>query len=1364
MAISIQTTQYNLIYIYRRKEIPDAIKIGKASINEQESTRDALTPNCDKLNAAAHECIKEQTQRTAADYELLYTELAWFRDSNGNGAKFMDTDVHDVLIHSGYSRKEFNYDTINPTEWFKVDLETAKKAISAVKNSQDVIEGPPVTKKKKPDIHFRDEQNAAITQTIDHYENGRKMLWNAKMRFGKTLCALELIRQKQYKRVLILTHRPAVRSGWFEDYQNIKFDKYQYGSKNGDKFAKCDEKDTKGKDFATLEKELKDKGIHYIYFASMQDLRGSKKVSDKGINKNDDVFKTDWDLIILDEAHEGTETALGKNVINGLCENRDPYLLYLSGTPFNILYHFSNEEIYTWDYVMEQDAKNGWDDSHPGEPNPYEGLAKLNIYTYNLGDVFETNAYTRTEDDFFNFLEFFRVWTGNEIADGGPMPTSESKGNFVHEDHVLKFLDMLCDEDSGSKYPYSTEPFRNGLNHTLWMLPGVEAALALENLIKGHRLSKELNFTTINIAGEGSKIEGLDEDDAKAIEKLKNDVLQKVKKVIKICPRTITLSCGRLTTGVSVPEWTGVFMLRGGFNVDAGNYMQTIFRGQTPFKNGAIKANCYAFDFAPDRTLTVIDDYVDKQPEPTGSHHSKGERTASLLRLCPVIAMKGGQEIEYNAHSFIGEVNKAYREHVIRNGFKGRMLHRDFAEFSDEDHALLAEIGKIFDGSKVSTTSDGRVKMSDSGLTGEGGKSKSKKKGSKKQNRSAKPKSKAKEETDRRKKSQNVLDQIFVRLPLLLFGAVEDTSHLSITELISENVIDQPSWDIFMPEGFKKPMLLQIAHLVKEELLISCTAEIIKMAREADELPVEKRVREVARLLSTFHYPDHETVLTPWRVVNMHMGDTVGGYNFYDESYLALLPITRWKENDDTTSRVFKTDNAHILEINSKSGVYPLYLTYSLWRVLCEKYHPTTEREELDLWDKALKENIFVLCQTEMARKITQRVLRGYRDIEANCKVYPNLVNVLRLPSNNKKNKEKKDKLVKTIKSTIYWNIENGNKDMKFNAVVSNPPYQTGVNKEPLYHLFIDLGRKLSDLGTIIHPGRFLFNAGKTPKAWNQKMLSDTHYKVVNYWPKSAKVFDNVDIKGGVAITSWDEKKDYSPIGTFVTLDELRTIKEIVWGSVNENFSSRVYSRDLYQLKEVFYEDNPSLDNRQSEGHRFDVGTTIFTLFPEVFTELKPDSDEFAYIVGRENDSRIGKWIRSKYLKLPDNFGKYKVFIPKANGSGKFGEALGELIIGEPRHGHNTTFLSVGCFDSEKEAEACMKYIKTKFARTLLGIRKVTQENSKRAWEFVPNQDFTSSSDIDWSKSIGEIDQQLYEKYGLQDYAEFIENSVTPMD
>ena len=1364
MAISFQTSQYNLIYVY---QIDDdnhkgALKIGKASIDAYDVSD--LTPNCDALNKAARERINDQTGTSATDYKLLYTEIAYFEDSKGNRIRFDDNAVHDVLEHSGYEKKEFKLSSGTiPQDWYKVDLETAIKAIAAIKNGQEVIDGPPIVEKPKKEINFRDEQKQAITDTIAHFKNGHRFLWNAKMRFGKTLCALEFIRQQNYGRVLILTHRPVVRSGWFEDYHKLPFKGWQYGSKKGDKFAFCKENDSKGKDFLTLEKDYTDKNkqIHYIYFASMQDLRGSKKVSDKGINKNDDVFKTNWDLIILDEAHEGTETALGKNVIKGLCDNRNPYLLYLSGTPFNILYHFSEEEIFTWDYVMEQEAKENWPINHPNEPNPYEGLAKLNICTYYIGDVFEASDYLRTEDDFFNFAEFFRVWTDNEKADGGPMPTPASKGKFVHEEHVAKFLDMLCEEGTDSRYPYSTEQFRQALSHTLWMLPGVDAALALEDLIKEHRLCKELGFKTINVAGEGSKIEGLDEDDFKKIEKIGNDALKKVQAAIKLLPRTITLSCGRLTTGVSVPEWTGVFMLRGGYNVDAGNYMQTIFRGQTPYKNGAIKTNCYAFDFAPDRTLTVVDEYIDKQPEPVGRKRSKAEKVASMLRLCPVIAMRGSQEVEYEARDFISEVNKAYRDHVLRNGFKGKMLHKSFADFTEADHALLAEIGKIFAGNKVDTTSDGKVRMSATGLTGDesGKKQKSKKK---KIAAAPKPKTKAKEEEERRRKSQNVLDQIFVRLPLLLFGAVEDTSHLSIDELLKEDVIDQPSWDEFMPMGFTKPMLLQIKHLVKEDLLISCTAEIIKLAKKADLMPVEQRVVEIARMLSTFHYPDHETVLTPWRVVNMHMGDTIGGFNFYDESYKNSISEPRWIEHQDVTNRVFNKET-HIFEINSKSGVYPLYIAYTLWRIRRDMTHPTSQDDERILWDIILHDNIFVLCKTAMAMKITKRVLIGYRDVETHCLVYPNLVEIL-TSKDTAKNKKKKEDLINKLKSTKYWNINNGNKDMRFNAIVSNPPYQIANENDnqnrqaPLYHKFVKLAKEIpTQYVSMITPARWYFKNILLGN-FSQEFVSDTRISYLHDFTDASKIFPSVEIKSGVSYFLWDS--DYNGICHIVenSLGGEIVSERFLKSEFDDGFIR--YSRALPIIKKIKDHKEDSFSTIVSPQNPFGFNTKV--------KGSDKKTNDSIIIISKGRTDLQERYIDRKSVNLHSEWiDQIKILTPKAAEDGVLpGKVISKLhVIGKGKC-CNGTYILIGPFaDNTAKCNNVLKYISTRFFRFLVGVKKPTQDLKDQTFSLVPMQNFDSNDEIDWTKDIDNIDIQLYDKYGIEDpERDFINKLIKTFD
>lgn len=343
-------------------------------------------------------------------------------------------------------------------------------------------------------------------------------------------------------------------------------------------------------------------------------------------------------------------------------------------------------------------------------------------------------------------------------------------------------------------------------------------------------------------------------------------------------------------------------------------------------------------------------------------------------------------------------------------------------------------------------------------------------------------------------------------------------------------------------------------------------------------------------------------------------------------------------------------------------------------------------------------------------------------------------------------------------------------KDMNFDAIIGNPPYQviaTGDanGSDPIYHLFIDAGKQFCSRETLIHPARFLFNAGKTPKDWNQKVLNDDHFKVVGYWANSSQMFPDVDIKGGVAITHWDNKTDFGKIGTFVAFEELRSILKKVKNDEFKTFADLVYPRTLYRFTDELYKENPWAKERPSKGHLYDMSSNVFDLFTEVFFENKPNDDtEFVQMYGLAKKKRAFRWVKRNYIKTPDNFDFYKVFVPAANGSGAIGEVLSTPIIGEPIIGSTETFLSVGKFETQEEAENCMKYIKTKFARAMLGTLKITQHNIQETWLNVPLQDFTANSDIDWSKSVSEIDRQLYKKYGLsKDEIEFIESKVREM-
>lgn len=335
---------------------------------------------------------------------------------------------------------------------------------------------------------------------------------------------------------------------------------------------------------------------------------------------------------------------------------------------------------------------------------------------------------------------------------------------------------------------------------------------------------------------------------------------------------------------------------------------------------------------------------------------------------------------------------------------------------------------------------------------------------------------------------------------------------------------------------------------------------------------------------------------------------------------------------------------------------------------------------------------------------------------------------------------------------------------MKFNYIVGNPPYQEETDSDstrmpPIYNFFMDQSYKIANIVELITPARFLFNAGYTPKSWNERMLNDPHFKVVYYEADSSKVFQNTDIKGGIAISYRDKNKQYGAIGIFTSYNELNSILYKVRINTN-NYLDEVASPALsYKLSEVMMNENPNCIGR--------LRTNAFDNLSDFFFDEKPnDGKEYIKMLGLvAGRHRTYRWIRKDYiLNISETLNYYKVLLPASNGSGAIGEVLSTPLIGEPLIGHTQSFISIGKYDNYMEAENCLKYIKSKFARCMLGILKITQHNPPEKWKYVPLQDFTENSDIDWSKSIPEIDQQLYKKYGLdENEIEFIETHVKPM-
>ena len=1309
-----------LIYVFAiaDKQHAGCLKIGETTLGDVDL---AFTPpNSPLLNEAARTRIDQYTKTAGISYELLHTELA-ICDRDGQRQTFTDKQVHRVLERSGVKRKEF----AGASEWYLCDLGTAKRAITATKEGKASLQAEEVTSDDNP-IILRPEQREAVERTLKQFRRGNQMLWNAKMRFGKTLCALRVAREMGVGRTIIITHRPAVDEGWFEDFGKTFYDRpdWHYGSRG------------KGESFASLQR-LASQGKKYVYFASMQDMRGSKEVGGK-FDKNNEVFSTAWDLVIVDEAHEGMQTELGKAVLEQLI-GRKTKTLRLSGTPFNLLDDHKENEVFTWDYVMEQKAKRDWEINHLGDTNPYASLPTLHIYTYDLGRLMGEYS---DEEKAFNFREFFRT---------------RSDGSFVHDGDIDHFLSLLTTDDEDSLYPYSNDAFRKIFRHTLWILPGIRAAKALSRKLKEHPVFGF--FRVVNVAGDGDA----DEES--------RDALELVSQAIGKDPDstyTITLSCGRLTVGVSIKPWTGVFMMSGSHSTSAASYMQTIFRVQTPYTHhGRMKTDCYAFDFAPDRTLRILAEAA--RVSRGAGEQSVGDRVVlgDFLNYCPVIAIEGSKMRRYKVEMLLAHLKRARIERVVRGGFENGDL------YSDELLKLTEVDLQEFDGLKgiIGKTKAmprmGDIAINRQGLTNEQYAEKVIR-GKEKKQRPAPEEQKRLEDlkarSDRRLEAISILRVISIRMPLMLYGAEmkDEDKELTIDNFV--NLVDERSWEEFMPRGVTKRVFSKFKRYYDPDVFREAGKRIREMARMADKFTIEERISRLARIFAAFRNPDKETVLTPWRVVNMHLGDSFGGYCFMDESYSSPLDAPRYIARKGITDEVFHPGSV-ILEINSKSGLYPLYATYSIYRARldavrarCGEVNRTTA---LMLWDRTLEENIFVVCKTPMARAITMRTLRGFRQATVHAECYPDLIE--RITSDS-------DSVVDTLRSgKRFWKI-NSDENMKIDAIIGNPPYQMTVEgngrAKPVYHLFIDLASQLSQRISLITPARYLFNAGFTPTEWNNKMLNDVHFRVVAYKANSTEIFPTVGITGGVAIMFRDAKQNFGKIGTFKAYPELDTIADKVGAKQEQSLVEIIYAESSYR----FDTSKPEVERLVLERLNGDrkIISNVFDKLPDFFSEEQRPGTVGFY--GRTTGGRCFRYADKNLFGEHPNLDKHKVIVPESNGSGAIGEVpctpiIGTPIIGVPLIGATQTFLTIGAFDTRAEAEACLKYVKTKFARTLLGILKVTQHNPKDTWRLVPLQDFTNRSDIDWTQSVSDIDRQLYRKYALSESEiSFIEEKVRAME
>lgn len=1346
----------------------------------------------EKVNVDERILQQVKTAAFTEPYTKLWSASAFFE---GNEESFTDKAFHRFLEKKGIERRfdlgqewfYFNGEPLKSKDLF--DL-FRKEKFAALQNDNGKVE-----------YNLRFEQEEAVKKALEYFEKTEKgeFLWNAKPRFGKTLASYDLAKQLKATKVLIVTNRPAIANSWFDDFKMF-VDGYAFISET---------QSLRYKATLTREQYIKSKNIKpLITFLSLQDIKGSKYFGGN-YDKLRWVADLEWDLLIIDEAHEGVDTIITNAAFNTI---KRKHTLHLSGTPFKALANekFPKEAIYNWTYLDEQKIKQI--ELEKGETGEHTDLPDLKLFTYRISQMTTQQVNegieidNETRDYAFDLNEFFRA----------------KNKKFVHENDVKEFLKNLS---TNKKYPFSTPELREELKHTFWYVGNrVESVKALEKLLKDDAVFKD--YEVIVAAGDGRTFEE-EENDFKANE----SSFEKVKKAIAENDKTITLTCGQLTTGVTIKEWTAVLMLT---DIKTPSlYMQAAFRAQNPYKeirNGELyfKKSAYLFDFAPTRVLEIYDKFANglnpKAVKGEITEKDREENIKELLNFFPVISEDvNGEMIELDANKVLTFPNALAATEIVQARFMTNLL------FNDSLKGVFnfpKEVEDILD--KLPEEKNKRVQRTNNTLDLDDAKKINNNKTKEINNNTEIILGEKIFKTNAERVVDNLLEQNNEKIyaddlvekvaqvaePLIakykeVYKATQaETNEVSkqLQEKVKQIAEEYNNAEIKDSEALKQKIIDTIELDFVTNKVTEKEEEKVEKVQKTKEDEIRDRLRSFTRtipmfimandsreeitidnfdveiddkdfldltsitkeefhkLRDGFDYEENGIRKTFQGVFNKYRfnasiaefrlkKEQLANYFTAEEDIFELIPnqktnqiftpkkvvqmmINQLEQHD--TNLFTRTDSTFI-DLYMKSGMYITEIVKKLFANTRKHY-----QSDEDCLKHILEHQVYGLAPTPILQGITQSYIFGF-DTE-NIISRKNFIQHDITPEAQKA--QAKEKLQELF---------NLHENMKFDAVVGNPPYQESTDTnfaKPVYHHFIDSAKNMRPKYVcMIHPARFLFNAGATPKDWNDKMLNDKHLSVVAYEPESQKLFSGVEIKGGICVTLWQKNNKGKGLeGLFIVQPELRSIVEKVGKC---SFNTIVSPRGETKL-------TISLDPKYPKDLR--LAPNYFVRFPEIFRRNQDSVYNIKVIGLEEGNKRTERFVEAKIindLKL----NKWKVFMPKAIGSGSFGEAMSELLIGEPKTCCTYTFLQVGAFTSKEEAENCMRYLKIKLTRALLGTLKITQNNSSDVWKNVPLQDFTEKSDIDWSKSISEIDQQLYKKYNLnKEEIVFIEEKVQPMN
>lgn len=679
-----------VIYSWRTPDIPKYDGWEKIGYTEQES---------------AETRIAQQASQLSVEKQKVWSRRALF--TSEAGGRFTDKDFHAYLKQQGVQRET----QPKRTEWHHF-APVPKSSLDYFNDFAGQDHPEPPSGGVEDDYVLRPEQQAAVDQAVAVFKGGKdEVLWNAKPRFGKTLTTYDLMRTLDVRKVLIVTNRPAIAHSWFDDF--ARFIRHQttfrFVSESPSLAARAPMTREQWRSYSI---NHRDEDPRFVEFLSLQDLKGSQYFGGS-YEKLKHVAQLDWDLLVIDEAHEGIDTTKTDVAFDQI---KRKWTLHLSGTPFKALAsgRFDQDQIFNWTYEDEQTAGRDWVGN--GQENPYIALPTLNLLTYQISRMTterlaEGVAIAEDEaniDYTFDLNEFFAV---------------KDNGFFEHEAEVLRFLDSMA---TNEKYPFSTPALRDEIRHSFWLLNRVASAKALEKLLKKHDVFKD--YTVILAAGDGKSD---DDTNTVAVGKSLGKVRTAIAEAERTGGKTITLSVGQLTTGVTVPEWTAVIMLS---NLSSpAQYMQAAFRAQNPCtfeRAGSVyqKKNAYIFDFAPERTLTIFDAFANNlHPNPSGDQHVRQENIRTLLNFFPVLGEDSeGRMIELEASQILTFPQVFKAREIVRRGFLSNLLFANVAGiFRYSEHVMdildklpAAKQGKTKKGESIEipepppvTDSDGNVQV-----------------------------------------------------------------------------------------------------------------------------------------------------------------------------------------------------------------------------------------------------------------------------------------------------------------------------------------------------------------------------------------------------------------------------------------------------------------------------------------------------------------------------------------------------------------------------------------------------------------------------------------------------------------------------